>query len=495
MSKTHETLVADAKRAARRLARTRSDSYQACLDIVAQAAGRRNWSAFLLDPVDVRPHDEAADTGTEAPGGFADFHPGSGEGVVLGADGDRRLVRSARRSTVICIGAEAAGKTTGVVVPTIAASPQSSQLIHDLGGSILARVAEAGHRDHTRMVLLDPLGTMPAVGPGTERLAFNPLHPSCRLSGETPWEHAMRVALQLIPRRGDYFQEKSRLMLAAIMCHIIEVPGDIPPRPDGGERIASIPAVIDWIMGLFEGGDISHGFKRAIEVADAAGASGEILREFSAMVIMAPNERSGILGTIDQGLIVAKDKQMRQFLDPEQPERGAALVQAFEDADRPVTAFISGERWSSAVQSTISGMIVDTIGRRRAQLGPSHRSLQILLDEAAALPRIGVIGDALSDGAPAGISILAVFTNAQASKPTVEQHGGLSWMSAAAHSALDHVMVFGRPRTLALDRISTMIGQTVTPETLAGEQGQHAVCDDDGIRILATPFGQETNRA
>jgi hypothetical protein len=51
--KNNETLIAQAKKAARRASRSQSKSYQSCLDDVARAAGKEHWSAFLSDPVDI----------------------------------------------------------------------------------------------------------------------------------------------------------------------------------------------------------------------------------------------------------------------------------------------------------------------------------------------------------------------------------------------------------------------------------------------------------
>lgn len=50
---TDDKLVAAAKRAARNLSRRDGVSYQRCLDLVAQQAGRPTWSAFLNQPVPV----------------------------------------------------------------------------------------------------------------------------------------------------------------------------------------------------------------------------------------------------------------------------------------------------------------------------------------------------------------------------------------------------------------------------------------------------------
>lgn len=496
MSRNPETLVADAKRAARRLARTQSETYQSCLDIVAQAAGRRNWSAFLQDPVDVRFLDRATTGGIAGPVDDTAFHPGGGDGIVLGADDDRRLVRSSRQSSVICIGAVATGKTRGVVLPTVVASPQSSQLIHDIDGVILSHVISTGCRNHTRMIVLDPLGP-PRVMAGTvERIGFNPLHPACRLPGDTPWEHAVRVARCLIPRSDGYFEEMGRRLLAAIMCHLMEVPTEIPPLPGReGPRIASLPAVIDWMIALPRQGDLSKGFRQAFEAADAAGASGEILREFSAMTLMSPNERSGIMGTADKGLLIAKNREMRTFLDPEQSEQGATLLLSFEDIAMPVTAFIMAQRAIAPAQATLTGLIIEMVGQRRARQGPSHRSLQILLDEAGILPPTTMVRDALRDGAPAGVSILVVDHDPPVARFGLGQYGAMAWMDEETNAIPDHFIILGRPSASLVGRISARVGKPVSPASLAGDPGQHMVCDDEGIRILLSPAERRTESA
>lgn len=51
----NDKILAAARKAARRMARATGTSYQTCLDLVAQQAGRAHWTAFLADPVDVRP--------------------------------------------------------------------------------------------------------------------------------------------------------------------------------------------------------------------------------------------------------------------------------------------------------------------------------------------------------------------------------------------------------------------------------------------------------
>lgn len=65
MTIDNDRIVASAKKAARRMARTTDASYQTCLDTVARSAGRDHWGAFLADPVDVVLRDAAGDPDTK----------------------------------------------------------------------------------------------------------------------------------------------------------------------------------------------------------------------------------------------------------------------------------------------------------------------------------------------------------------------------------------------------------------------------------------------
>ena len=54
MTNDNDRIIASARKAARRMARTSDSSYQSCLDAMAQKAGRAHWGAYIADPV---PHD------------------------------------------------------------------------------------------------------------------------------------------------------------------------------------------------------------------------------------------------------------------------------------------------------------------------------------------------------------------------------------------------------------------------------------------------------
>lgn len=141
-------------------------------------------------------------------------------------------------------------------------------------------------------------------------------------------EHLAKIAEILVPivanKSGSYFEDRARAMTHAFLR--LEV---IRAREDA--RQPSIPAMVSWI---------NDGLRRASEESDRRrkadrgmrrmqvdaltmwidemvvdhgpkDASGIIVREIGSLSEMSPNERSGILGTMDKGLLAFKNDKIR----------------------------------------------------------------------------------------------------------------------------------------------------------------------------------------
>lgn len=194
-------MIADAKRAARRLTRTCTSSYQECLDMIARHSGHVHWGAYLADPVDVRtPPEDGVEVGALvpkldnspatvplavhnppppiAPRTFRTIETTGGEGIILGMD-EARLDRSSRRATVLYVGEPGFGKTMGIVLPTIAMASVASQVIHDPKPELLTAVLSLGVRSHTRMLSLDLLAEARAP---MERPTYQARRPSSMIN-------------------------------------------------------------------------------------------------------------------------------------------------------------------------------------------------------------------------------------------------------------------------------------------------------------------------
>lgn len=500
MSDTHERMIRDAKRTARRLSRTRSESYQECLDIVARAAGRRNWSAFLADPVDVRTIHEtslatSADADVNSPSQaiapilagsrlVAEYNPRPGsplgqDGIVLGLE-EKGLVRTGRRASVLCIGDHASGKTTGIALTTIAASPDASQIVHDPRSELLKTTLTRGWRDHAHILTLDP--TADAARTGATPAAFNPLHPAF-WDGDDPWRYAQSVAATLIPLRSQssYFDDRSRRAMAAMLAFLLASPSSIPDDGRPTPRIASLPALADWMATLRD-----HGMESILlDASDATSDAGldEASAELSGLSNLWPRERAGVLGTIDQALLPARNARIRRHLDPIDPEDGSALVRAFADPTAPTTTFLTSSPADAAIAAPLAALALQTIGRWRSRQGPSFRSLQMIVDEADAISPSPFIRSSIAEGVPHGTSLLVVHQTLEPNRlpdPWVASY--------EASSGIDHVVsVASLPSRAELDAVSSLLGRRVEVDEIVRTAGLQAVVSRTGSRILATP--------
>lgn len=160
---------------------------------------------------------------------------------------------------------------------------------------------------------------------------YNVLAPEFLPDGEDAVEnHAERIAEILVPdhpRGIEYFTQRGRGALVGFLLTEIAL-----ARRD--DRIPSIPAMIDWInAGLREASDANDAMRAEaasegvwrndardalstwlLGVVDARSDDGHarIRTEILPLVDMAPNERSGVLGTMDRGLLPFRNAAVRR---------------------------------------------------------------------------------------------------------------------------------------------------------------------------------------
>ena len=160
--------------------------------------------------------------------------------------------------------------------------------------------------------------------------AFNALGPKFLPTDPDALErHLDRVVHILLPTGGggsDYFETKGRQAMIGFL--LVEI-----GRATRGGRAPSIPALVDWVnVGLRDAANESD---RKREAASGAGGfhAGDALSdwlrglvvecrdegyhqraavEIAPLVSMAPNERSGILGTMDKGFLPFKNRHIRE---------------------------------------------------------------------------------------------------------------------------------------------------------------------------------------
>ncbi len=255
-----ERMIAAARRAARRLAKRTGTPYQACLDLVARDCGRQHWADFSRSPAEV-PREE-----------------------------DRRVA---------------------------AATSSQEAMLRAIGRPLEMReVWSVGDGDLPE-----------SWPPGMFLPRFNALsHGLVPPDRETRRLYVDTVAEALIPKgvRNDHFDEVGRRTLSGFLMFTVE---------SMGER-ASIPAMIDMINdGLRKTHDLRQ---EALENAARRGSfepapdylalwlgtidmetrikgyDDRILDAIVPLVSMSPNERSGVLGTMDRALLVFKSHVVRR---------------------------------------------------------------------------------------------------------------------------------------------------------------------------------------
>ena len=301
-------MIAAARRMARRLAKKTDVTYQQALDRVARDLGRDHWAHYASDPVPV-PRDDVPDepririldeglSPSAAPQDVLSWMEKALKDTENGRAITRILADQARQQGHMRI------------VPRL-----HEHQVCDLSGEDWNMPLEKRPVDF-------PNGFMPGWNALDERFVGN------GVSDEERERHVERIAEILIPRirTGDlYFVEKGRMCLIGFL--LVEI-----AKAGMEGRRASIPAMIDWFArGMSAATDESRrinqeaederrlpsddGMRRflrnvvAIVVDDAS--SRRAVVELTPLIDMYDKERSGILGTMDQGLLPFKSTFVR----------------------------------------------------------------------------------------------------------------------------------------------------------------------------------------
>lgn len=493
---TNERMISDSKRAAKRMARNVADTYQECLDSVARQAGRKNWGAYLSDPVDVRSvraTDEDASVAVASgeamivndplpqirdPYDPAKLRIGSGQGIIIGERSDGVLLRSSRRSIVMCVGAPGTRKTTGVVLPTIATSPDASMLIHDTKPELMAAAITFGSRSHTRMVALDPMDV--GVPREVETIGFNPMHPRFRLPGESATEHAQRIVTILM----DTAEEPDDLVteatggLIGLMAIAMECPRAFGLDEASGP--CTIPTIADLFRKDFSRSTLWDVARIAVESSCIEDPS-DPLADLMFLTQADDASLADMVDVIRTALLPFLTTSVRKRFSPKDPADGAALLDAFEDESRPTTAFVVNP---ATLQngSRLASLAIDCIGRWRATRGPSHRSLQIIIDEACRLRPIPWVRQIMRSGAPHGTALLIM------EHLTPLDRSPHSWIGdRAVDLRIDHLIEFGESHE-RIDLFSKRNGRAdATGDQQPLRDFTQRTSGLEGIEILRTP--------
>lgn len=261
----HARMVAAARRMARRIARSTELTYQQALDEVARRHGRDHWARFASDPVPVGRDVPSADAAAPTPldtGPAPSSEPEERTGPGWWSAGSSRPRSPERRDRVRV----------------------------DLAGE------DWNMRPEDR-----PHGLEAGFLPG-----WNALDARFVGDGVTDADreaHVDRIAEILLPSHGlaDYFVTRGRLAMAGFLLAEVD-------RAAREGRGASVPAMLDWHhAALREAGSVEHGMEAylcsVLEASKGGRSHARIVLELGPLVLMSRNERSGVLGTMDAGLL------------------------------------------------------------------------------------------------------------------------------------------------------------------------------------------------
>ena len=498
---TNERMIADAKRAARRLARTSNATYQQCLDSVADQAGRRHWADFMANPVDTRalnakpskpdvifdgkPELESLKAGIKLENTSELYELTEGEGIVLGLGNDR-LVRSARNATVLCIGDPASGKTAGVVLPTILTSSDASQIIFDAKPELLEKILQAGAGKNRNILALDPLASMDLPKGEARHAYFNPLHPAYydydpRLAAK----HAEHIADILSNRDGvsdAYFAQKARDLLCALLLYIMIHPEVVPEGRAGLDRTgAALPGLVRWYARSYTDG-LTQTLKEAVSIASKDARTADIAGLFRVYQHMHPNERVGVFGTMDSFLLPVKSLDVIKYLEPEKYDDGASTLAALAHDAAPTSIYLVSDLSTIQAIASLHTLAIDLTARWRTRRGPSDRSFQVIIDEGGRIHPSPWLAQTLTKGSSAGISVL-VCTQI----PTGKVFDRIAPGKSEYELRPDHVICldplpFLHQHNETMLRISGAPDETIIPEV------DHILLNRKGATPLETPF-------
>ncbi|MAC11081.1 MAG: hypothetical protein CMN74_02380 [Sphingorhabdus sp.] len=340
------------------------------------------------------------------------------------------------------------GKTASFVVPSILDTPESSFIVNDPKPELFDLTS--GYRAQIGHVFMINWSATDKIDPAnlddpTRTIfypRFNPISPKLL----PPAGSAERdtyldaVANVMSPSSGkssggsnDYFEQKGRAALVGFLHYICSKVADpekgqidlanIPSYWHGEDMEPSIPMLIDMINeglraasakndqekekaateGRFHQGDaLADWLKAIVNECGTNQYNPRALTEITPLVSMAPNERSGVLGTMDKAFLPFKNAAVRErtsscdFLPQDlrgMPDENGEM--------KPVTLYVCVNQAEASAFATITSLLYEVLSREYLAYGPGEVNRNqfklgpypvcFMLDEFAKLPKIEAV--------------------------------------------------------------------------------------------------------
>lgn len=336
--------------------------------------------------------------------------------------------------------------TASFVVPSIIDTPESSFIVNDpkpelfdltsgyrseIGNVYMINWSATDKVDPTN--LDDPTKTI--FYPRFNVLSPELLPPAGSAERDTYLDAIANVMSPSNSKGGssDYFEQKGRAALVGFLHYICSKICDqteetrslknIPDKYHNEEIEASIPMLIDLIneglitasnkndedkkaaaenQQIHQGDAMSDWLKDIVKECVEKEYNPRAITEITPLISMAPNERSGILGTMDKAFLPFKNAAVRErtsscdFVPADlrgQPDENGIM--------RPVTLYVCVNQAEASAFATITSLLYEVLSREYLAYGPgevNRNNIKLgpypvcfMLDEFAKLPRIEAV--------------------------------------------------------------------------------------------------------
>lgn len=357
--------------------------------------------------------------------------------LTLGEWDNKKPLRLMETLSVLLLAPPGTGKTAGFVVPSIIETDDSSFIINDPKPELFDLTS--GWRSQVGHVFKIDWSATDKVDPDNlddhEKTVFYPrfnvlspdlLPPAGTAERDT---YLDAVANVMIPAgnggKDDYFKNKGRASLVGFLHYACSKVNDcenwdgLPSEWQGEE--ACIPMIIDMVSeglflsgqendrkkakaaeegGFYNGDALQDWLKGVVEECRENGYNPRAATEIQQLVPMAPNERSGILGTMDEAFGPFKNAAVRERTRSSDfvPSDLRGIIDPADGEIKPCTLYVCVNQAEAAAFSTITALLYEVLSREFLAYGPKETNRNkvtlgpypvcFMLDEFAKLPKM-----------------------------------------------------------------------------------------------------------
>lgn len=354
--------------------------------------------------------------------------------------GTKEPVRLIETLSVLVLAPPGTGKTASFVVPSILDTDESSFIVNDPKPELFDMTS--GWRSQVGHVFkIDWSATDKTEGDDPSKWLFYPRFNVLSPTLIPPRDTAERdtyldaIANVLSPGgdkggKNDYFEQKGRAALVGFLHYICSKVNDcqnrsgLPAQWQDSRSEACVPMLIDLINegliqasnendrkkeeaqannGFYQGDALADWLKAVVKECIAEGYNPRAATEITPLISMAPNERSGILGTMDKAFLPFKNAAVRERTSKCDfaPSDLRGMIDPVDGEMKPVSLYVCVNQAEAAAFATITSLMYEVLSREYLAYGPGETNRNqvklgpypvcFMLDEFAKLPRIEAV--------------------------------------------------------------------------------------------------------